>query len=274
MVRTIQAEQITQEVAQMCKEAAYYLPGDVFAALERGRLSEKSPVGREVLDQIITNAKIAKEEDRPICQDTGMTIVFVELGQDVHIEGGNLNDAINAGVAKGYTEGYLRKSVVAEPLFDRKNTQDNTPAVIYTEIVPGDKLTIQVEPKGFGSENKSGLKMLVPADGVKGVKKAVMDIILHASCNPCPPMVVGIGIGGTMDRAAVMSKKALLRPTNVRNAHPEYAKLEEELLELINQTGIGPQLGGTTSALAVNIEWGPVAVTICCHACRHSKRVL
>lgn len=281
MVRTIQAEQITQEVAQMCKEAAYYLPGDVFAALERGRLSEKSPVGREVLDQIITNAKIAKEEDRPICQDTGMTIVFVELGQDVHIEGGNLNDAINAGVAKGYTEGYLRKSVVAEPLFDRKNTQDNTPAVIYTEIVPGDKLTIQVEPKGFGSENKSGLKMLVPADGVKGVKKAVMDIILHASCNPCPPMVVGIGIGGTMDRAAVMSKKALLRSTNVRNAHPEYAKLEEELLELINQTGIGPQLGGTTSALAVNIEWGPthiaglpVAVTICCHACRHSKRVL
>ena len=281
MVRTIQAEQITQEVAQMCKEAAYYLPGDVFAALERGRLSEKSPVGREVLDQIITNAKIAKEEDRPICQDTGMTIVFVELGQDVHIEGGNLNDAINAGVAKGYTEGYLRKSVVAEPLFDRKNTQDNTPAVIYTEIVPGDKLTIQVEPKGFGSENKSGLKMLVPADGVKGVKKAVMDIILQASCNPCPPMVVGIGIGGTMDRAAVMSKKALLRPTNVRNAHPEYAKLEEELLELINQTGIGPQLGGTTSALAVNIEWGPthiaglpVAVTICCHACRHSKRVL
>ena len=281
MVRTIQAEQITQEVAQMCKEAAYYLPGDVFAALERGRLSEKSPVGREVLDQIITNAKIAKEEDRPICQDTGMTIVFVELGQDVHIEGGNLNDAINAGVAKGYTEGYLRKSVVAEPLFDRKNTQDNTPAVIYTEIVPGDKLTIQVEPKGFGSENKSGLKMLVPADGVKGVKKAVMDIILHASCNPCPPMVVGIGIGGTMDRAAVMSKKALLRPTNVRNAHPEYAKLEEELLELINQTGIGPQLGGTTSALAVNIEWGPthiaglpVAVTICYHACRHSKRVL
>ncbi|HIX83578.1 MAG TPA: fumarate hydratase [Candidatus Megamonas gallistercoris] len=280
-MRTIQAETITQEVAQMCKEAAYYLPGDVFAALERGRLSEQSPVGRDVLDQIIENAKIAKAEDRPICQDTGMTIVFVELGQDVHIEGGNLNDAINAGVAKGYTEGYLRKSVVEEPLFNRKNTGNNTPAVIYTEVVPGDKLTIQVEPKGFGSENKSGLKMLVPADGVKGVKKAVMDIILHASCNPCPPMVVGIGIGGTMDRAAVMSKKALLRPTNVRNAHPEYAKLEEELLEMINQTGIGPQLGGTTSALAVNIEWGPthiaglpVAVTICCHACRHSKRVL
>ena len=281
MVRTIQAETITQEVAQMCKEAAYYLPGDVFAALERGRLSEQSPVGRDVLDQIIENAKIAKAEDRPICQDTGMTIVFVELGQDVHIEGGNLNDAINAGVAKGYTEGYLRKSVVEEPLFNRKNTGNNTPAVIYTEVVPGDKLTIQVDPTGFGSENKSGLKMLVPADGVKGVKKAVMDIILHESCNPYPPMVIGIGIGGTMDRAAVMSKKALLRPTNVRNAHPEYAKLEEELVEMLNQTGIGPQLGGSTSALAVNIEWGPthiaglpVAVTICCHACRHSKRVL
>lgn len=281
MVRTIQAEQITQEVAQMCKEAAYYLPGDVFAALERGRLSEKSPVGREVLDQIITNAKIAKEEDRPICQDTGMTIVFVELGQDVHIEGGNLNDAINAGVAKGYTEGYLRKSVVSEPLFDRKNTQNNTPAIIYTEMAAGDKLKIEIEPKGFGSENKSGIKMLVPADGVEGVKKAVMEIIMHANCNPCPPMVVGIGIGGTMDKAAYYSKRALLRPLTVRNSHPQYAKLEEELLEMVNKTGIGPQLGGTTSALAVNIEWGPthiaglpVAVTICCHATRHSKRVL
>ncbi len=280
-MRTIQAEQITQEVAQMCKEAAYYIPGDVFAALEKGRLSEKSPVGRDVLEQIIKNDQIAREEDRPLCQDTGMTIIFVELGQDVHIEGGNLQDAINAGVAKGYTEGYLRKSVVAEPLFDRKNTQNNTPAVIYTEIVPGDKLKIQVELKGFGSENKSGLKMLVPADGVKGVKRAVMEIVLHAGPNPCPPMVLGIGIGGTMDKAAVMSKKALLRPINIRNSHPEYAKLEEEIYEMVNKTGIGPQLGGTTSCLAVNIEWGPthiaglpVAVTICCHACRHSSRVL
>ncbi len=280
-MRTIQADLITQEVAQMCKEAAYYIPGDVFAALEKGRLSEKSPVGRVVLDQIIKNDQIAREEDRPLCQDTGMTIVFVELGQDVHIEGANLNDAINAGVAKGYIEGYLRKSVVAEPLFDRKNTQNNTPAIIYTQIVPGDKLKIQVELKGFGSENKSGLKMLVPADGVKGVKKAVMEIILHAGCNPCPPMVLGIGIGGTMDGAAVLSKKALLRSINVRNPHPEYAKLEEEIYEMVNQTGIGPQLGGTTSCLGVNIEWGPthiaglpVAVTICCHACRHSSRVL
>lgn len=280
-MRTIQVEQITQEVAQMCKEAAYYLPQDIYEALKKGRKTEESPVGRDVLDQIIKNAEIAKSEDRPICQDTGMTIIFVEVGQDLHIVGGGLTDAINAGVAKGYTEGYLRKSVVAEPLFDRKNTQNNTPAVIYTEMVPGDKLKIELEPKGFGSENKSGIKMLVPADGVEGVKKAVMEIILHANCNPCPPMVVGIGIGGTMDKAAYYSKRALLRPINVRNAHPKYAALEEELLTMINKTGIGPQLGGTTSALAVNIEWGPthiaglpVAVTICCHATRHSVRVL
>ena len=280
-LRTIEVGKITEEVAQMCKEAAYYLPQDVYEALKRGRETEESPVGRDVLDQIIRNAEIAKAEDRPICQDTGMTIIFVEVGQDLHIEGGSLNDAINAGVAKGYTEGYLRKSVVAEPLFNRKNTQNNTPAVIYTKMVEGDKLKIQLAPKGFGSENKSGIKMLVPADGVEGVKKAVLDIILHASCNPCPPMVVGVGIGGTMDQAAYLSKHALLRPTNVRNEHPDYAKLEGELLTLINKTGIGPQLGGTTSALAVNIEWGathiaglPVAVTICCHAMRHSERVL
>ncbi|WP_196592493.1 fumarate hydratase [Pectinatus sottacetonis] len=280
-MRTIQVEQITEAVAQMCKEAAYYLPEDVYQALKKGRETEESPVGRDVLDQIIKNAEIAKAEDRPICQDTGMTIVFLEVGQDLHIEGGSLNDAINAGVAKGYTEGYLRKSVVAEPLFDRKNTQNNTPAIIYTQMVPGDKLKIEIEPKGFGSENKSDIKMLVPADGVEGVKKAVMDIILHASCNPCPPMVVGVGIGGTMDKAAYYSKRALLRPLTVRNEHPKYAQLEKDLLDMINKTGIGPQLGGTTSALAVNIEWGPthiaglpVAVTICCHATRHSKRVL
>lgn len=280
-MRELDAKQITENVAQMCKEAAYYLPKDVYEGLKRGRETEKSPVGQNVLDQIIRNAEIARAEDRPYCQDTGMTIVFLKVGQDLHITGGNLEDAINEGIAKGYTEGYLRKSVVAEPLFNRKNTQNNTPGVIYTEIVPGDKLEITVAPKGFGSENKSGVKMLVPADGVEGVKKAVMDIILHASMNPCPPMVVGVGIGGTMDRAALLSKKALTRSIDERNPMPEYAKLEEELLELINQTGIGPQLGGTTSALAVNIEWGPthiaglpVAVTICCHAMRHSHRVL
>ncbi len=281
ILRTIEAKQITEAVAEMCKEAAYYLPDDVYEALKRGREAEESPVGRDVLDQIIRNAEIAKAEDRPICQDTGMTIVFLEIGQDLHIAGGDLEEAVNAGVAKGYTEGYLRKSVVAEPLFNRKNTQNNTPAVIYTSIVPGDKLKITVGPKGFGSENKSGVKMLVPADGVEGVKKAVLDIILHASCNPCPPMVVGVGIGGTMDRAAYYSKKALVRSINERNPMPEYAKLEGELLEMINKTGIGPQLGGSVSALAVNIEWGPthiaglpVAVTICCHAMRHKDRVL
>ena len=273
-MRELDAKLITETVADLCKQAAYYLPQDVYEALKRGRETEESPVGQVVLDQIIKNAEIAKAEDRPYCQDTGMTIVFL-------IVGGNLEDAVNEGIAKGYVDGYLRKSVVGEPLFNRKNTQNNTPGVIYTQIVPGDKLKITVAPKGFGSENKSGVKMLVPADGVAGVKKAVMEIILHASMNPCPPMVVGVGIGGTMDRAAVLSKKALTRPTNVRNPMPEYAKLEEELLELINQTGIGPQLGGTTSALAVNIEWGPthiaglpVAVSICCHAMRHKDAVL
>lgn len=280
-MREIDAKQITETVAQMCKEAAYYLPDDVYRALKKGRETEKSPVGQNVLDQIIKNAEIAKAEDRPYCQDTGMTIVFLEVGQDLHIIGGNLEDAVNEGIGKGYTEGYLRKSVVAEPLFNRVNTKNNTPGIIYTKIVPGDKLKITVAPKGFGSENKSGVKMLVPADGVEGVKKAVMEIILHASMNPCPPMVVGIGIGGTMDRAALLSKKALTRSVEERNPMPEYAKLEEELLTLINQTGIGPQLGGTTSALAVNIEWAPthiaglpVAVTICCHAMRHKQRVL
>ncbi|BAL82219.1 putative fumarate hydratase subunit alpha [Selenomonas ruminantium subsp. lactilytica TAM6421] len=280
-MREIDAKQITETVAQMCKEAAYYLPDDVYNAMKKARETETSPVGQNVLDQIIRNAEIAKAEDRPYCQDTGMTIVFLEVGQDLHITGGLLEDAVNAGISKGYTEGYLRKSVVGEPLFNRVNTKDNTPGVIYTKIVAGDKLKITVAPKGFGSENKSGVKMLVPADGVEGVKKAVMDIILHASMNPCPPMVVGVGIGGTMDRAALLSKLALTRSVDERNPMPEYAKLEGELLELINQTGIGPQLGGNTSALAVNVEWGPthiaglpVAVTICCHAMRHKQRVL
>jgi len=280
-LRELDAKEITENIAAMCKEAAYYLPHDVYEGLKRGRETEESPVGKVVLDQIIRNAEIAREEDRPYCQDTGMTIVFVEIGQDLHITGKLLNDAINEGIANGYTEGYLRKSVVAEPLFNRKNTQDNTPGIIYTKIVPGDRLDITIAPKGFGSENKSGVKMLVPADGVEGVKKAVMEIIQHAGPNPCPPMVVGIGIGGTMDQAALLSKKALTRPIDSRNATPEYANLERELLQEINKTGIGPQLGGTTTAIAVNIEWGathiaglPVAVTICCHALRHAHRVL
>ena len=280
-MRELSAKAITENVAEMCKEAAYYLPNDVYEGLKKGRETEESPVGRVVLDQIIRNAEIAREEDRPYCQDTGMTIVFVEIGQDLHIMDGLLEDAINEGIAKGYTEGYLRKSVVAEPLFNRKNTQNNTPGVIYTKIIAGDKLSITIAPKGFGSENKSGVKMLVPAEGVEGVKKAVMEIVQHAGPNPCPPEVIGVGIGGTMDQAALLSKKALTRPIDQRHSMPEYAKLEEEILEMVNKTGIGPQLGGTTTALAVNIEWGathiaglPVAVTICCHALRHAHRVL
>lgn len=277
-MRTIEVEQITQAIAKMCMEACYYLPEDVYAALVEGQKTEESPLGKDVIGQIIKNADIARNEDRPICQDTGMTVIFMEIGQDVHFVGGNLVDAVNAGVAKGYTEGYLRKSVVAEPLFNRKNTTNNTPAVLHTSIVPGDKVKIKLAPKGFGSENKSELKMLVPADGVVGVKKVVLDTILHAGENPCPPIVVGVGIGGTMEKAAILSKKALLRNITERNEHPEYAKLEQELLELINKTGIGPQLGGTTTALAVNVEWYPthiaglpVSVNISCHATRHAE---
>jgi len=280
-LRELDAKTITENVAEMCKEAAYYLPEDVVAALKKGRETEKSPAGQAVLDQILKNAEIAKTEDRPYCQDTGMVIVFLELGQDLHITGGNLNEAVNAGIAKGYIDGYLRKSVVGEPLFNRVNTKDNTPGVIYTKVVPGDKLKITIAPKGAGSENKGGVRMLVPADGVEGVKKAVMDIVLHASMNPCPPTVLGIGIGGNMDRACVMSKLALTRSVDSHNADPRYAKLEDELLELVNQTGIGPQLGGSTTCLGVNIEWGPthiaqlpVAVSICCHAMRHKSRTL
>lgn len=280
-MRTIDVQEVTQALAKMCLEAAYYLPEDVYNALVKGRETEESPLGKDVLTQIIKNADISKNEDRPICQDTGMAIVFLEIGQDVHFVGGDLEEAVNAGVAKGYIEGYLRKSVVGEPLFNRKNTTNNTPAVIYTSIVPGDKVKIKLAPKGFGSENKGGVKMLVPADGVAGVKKAVLDIILHAGENPCPPIVVGVGVGGTMDKAAQLSKKALLRKITKRNEHPEYAKLEEELLELINKTGIGPQLGGTTTALGVNVEWYPthiaglpVAVTISCHATRHAEAEL
>jgi len=253
-MRTIEAAQITEAVARLSINANYYLAEDVFDALKDSIEKEESPLGKEVLEQIVENACIAKNEDRAICQDTGMAIVFMEIGQDVHITGGSLEEAVNAGVAKGYIDGYLRKSVVAEPLFNRKNTATNAPAVLYTSVVPGDKVTIKLAPKGAGSENKSDIKMLVPADGVSGVKKAVLDIILKAGENPCPPIVVGVGIGGTMDKAAVLSKKALLRPITARNAHPEYAKLEEELLELINKTGIGPQLGGLVTALAVNIE--------------------
>lgn len=280
-MRNIHVEKVTEKVAELCMNAAYHLPKDMYNALKKGYECEKSPVGKGVLDQIIKNAEIADAEDRPICQDTGLTIVFLEVGQDVHFEGGNLEEAVQAGVAKGYVDGYLRKSVVAEPLFNRVNTKNNTPAVVYTKIVPGDKVDINVELKGFGSENKSGIKMLVPADGVEGVKKAVLEIVKKAGPNPCPPIVLGVGIGGTMDQAAVMSKKALLRDISTPHKDADYAKLEEEIMEMVNKTGIGPQLGGTTTCLGVNIEWGathiaglPVAVTIMCHAARHAHAEL
>ncbi len=281
-MRTIQAQQITDAVAKLAINANYYLSEDVFNALVAGKAKEESPLGREIFDQIIKNACIARDEDKPMCQDTGLAVVFVELGQDVCIEGSTLEAAINAGVAKGYTEGYLRKSAVAEPLFNRKNTGDNTPAIIHVESVPGNQLKIVLAPKGAGSENKSGLKMLIPADGVGGVKKFVVETVENAGSNPCPPIVVGVGIGGTMEKAAILAKKALIRPLTTRNSHPDYAILEGELLELLNKTGIGPQgLGGRITALAVNIEWYPthiaslpVAVNINCHATRHAEVIL
>ncbi len=281
-MRTVQAQQITEAVAKLAIDANYYLSEDVFNALVEGKEKEESPLGKEIFDQIIKNACIARDEAKPMCQDTGLAVIFVELGQNVTIEGSTLEATINAGVAKGYTDGYLRKSAVAEPLFNRKNTGDNTPAIIHVESVPGDQIKIILAPKGAGSENKSALKMMIPADGVAGVKKFVVETIENAGSNPCPPIIVGVGIGGTMEKAACLAKKALIRPVTKRNEHPEYAKLEGELLQLINKTGIGPQgLGGRVTALAVNIEWYPthiaslpVAVNINCHATRHAEVVL
>ena len=278
-MRTIEVEKVTQAIAKMCIDACYYLSEDVYDALVAAKDKEESPLGKEIIGKIVENADISRNEQMPICQDTGMTVVFMEIGQDVHFVGGSLEEAVNAGVGQGYTEGYLRKSVVAEPLFNRKNTGNNTPAVLHTSIVPGDKVKIKIVPKGFGSENKSALKMLVPADGVEGVKKVVLDTVKVAGPNACPPLVVGVGVGGTMEKATILAKKALLRPVDKRNAHPEYAKLEEELLELVNKTGLGPQgLGGTMTALAVNVEYYathiaglPVAVNINCHVTRHAE---
>lgn len=278
-MRELQVSTITEAVAQLAKQANCYLPQDVYEAFQKARANEPSPSGQEILGQLLENADIARNEDMPICQDTGLAIVFVEVGQDVHLAGGALEEAIHAGVAKGYVEYYLRKSAVAEPLFDRANTKNNTPAVIHTRIVPGDKVKIKLAPKGAGSENKSALKMMVPADGVAGVKKFVVDVVKAAGSNSCPPMVIGVGLGGTMEMAAICAKRAAARDIESRNADPRYAALEEELLELINKTGIGPQgLGGRTTALKVNIEWYPthiaslpVAVNINCHAARHAE---
>ena len=278
-MRVVQAELISKTVSELCKEACYVVTPDMRAAFEKARENESSPIGKDILGKVLQNADLAQKRIAPICQDTGMAVVFVDIGQDVHIEGGFLEDAINEGVKDGYVGGYLRKSVVNDPIFERKNTTNNTPAVINVRIVRGDKIHIKVAPKGFGSENKSALKMLVPADGLEGVKKVFLDAVRLAGPNACPPMVIGVGIGGTMDKAALMAKYAAARDADSKNPDPRYAKLEEELLELACKTGVGPQgLGGDTTAVKVNIEWYPthiaglpVAININCHAARHAE---
>ncbi|WP_454052634.1 fumarate hydratase [Clostridium sp. Marseille-Q7071] len=277
-MKEINVSEIIKAVRKLCIDANYYLGDDVKNALINARDKEDWAIAQGILDKIIANAKIAENEDMPMCQDTGMACVFVELGQDVHIVGGNLEEAINEGIRRGYGDGFLRKSVVKDPL-DRVNTKDNTPGVIYYNVVAGDKLKITVAPKGFGSENMSQLKMLKPSDGLQGVKDFVLKVVKEAGPNPCPPIIVGVGVGGTFDKAANLAKKALIRPVEIRNSNPFYEELEKELLELINNLGIGPQgFGGRSTALAVNIESYPthiaglpVAVNINCHATRHAE---
>ena len=281
-MKDIHVKSITEAIAAMAVQACCQLPASMRKSFETALAKEPSPVGRNILGQLLENASIAAEEGIPICQDTGLAVVFAELGQDAHIVGGDFEDAINEGVRRGYVDGYLRKSCVAEPLFERKNTKDNTPAVIHTRIVPGDSLRLRLAPKGAGSENKSVLKMLVPADGIEVVRKVVLDAVLAAGPNSCPPMVVGVGLGGNMEVAALCAKRAAARDIGSVNADPRYAALERELLEMVNKTGVGPQgLGGLTTAVAVHIEWAPthiaslpVAVNINCHAARHAETVL
>ena len=280
-MRNINVKLLTEVVADMCKEANYFLGQDVIAALEKGLQEEVSPAGKEVFKQLLENARIAAEEKIPICQDTGFAVFFVELGQDVHLTGGDFNEAIQEGVRRGYTEGYLRKSIVKDPL-ERVNSNDNTPAVIHIDIVPGDKIKLVFVPKGGGSENMSAVKMLTPSQGVGGLVDFVVDTVSLAGANPCPPLVVGVGFGGTFEEVALLAKKALLRPLGQPNANPFYADLEKEILKRINQTGIGPQgFGGRITAMAVHIEvfpchiaTMPAAVNINCHACRHVERVI
>lgn len=278
-MREIKYDDIVEAVANLCKQACCIVTPDMKEAFRSAAVREISPLGKDIISKIIKNGKIAEEKHMPICQDTGMSVVFLEVGQDVHVIGGYIEDAINDGITKGYTEGYLRKSVVNEPIYERKNTGDNTPAVINTRIIKGDKIRIKVAPKGFGSENKSMLKMLVPADGLEGVKKLFLEAVKYAGPNSCPPLVIGVGIGGTMDKAALLAKIAAVREVDSKNPDPRYAKLEDELLELANKTGVGPQgLGGIITALKVNVEWYPthiaglpVAININCHAARHAS---
>lgn len=280
-MRTIHTDEIIRNIKEMCIEANLTLTKDVSDTIYKAREEEDSPLCRQILGQLCENMEIAKDTQIPICQDTGMAIVFVRLGQDVHVEGMSLTDAVNEGVRQGYTEGYLRKSVVKDPLI-RENTKDNTPAIIHYEIVDGDQIDLVVAPKGFGSENMSRVFMLKPADGVEGVKASVLQAVKDAGPNACPPMVIGVGLGGDFEKSAILAKKALTRDFNTPSDKPHIRQLEEELLEAINQTGIGPGgLGGHTTALKVNIETYPthiagmpLAVNICCHVNRHAHRVI
>lgn len=280
-MRTVQVSEITENIKEMCIEANHILTPDMEQALNHAVEKEQAPLGKQVLGQLQDNLRIAKEDTIPICQDTGMAVVFLEVGQEVHFEGGELEDAVNEGIRQGYTEGYLRKSVVGDPLL-RRNTGDNTPGIIHYSIVPGNQVKITVAPKGFGSENMSRIFMLKPADGMEGVKNAVLTAVRDAGPNACPPMVVGVGIGGTFEKCAILAKQALTRPLDSRSHIPYIKEMEEELLEKINKSGIGPGgLGGTTTALGVNINTYPthiaglpVAVNICCHVNRHSVRVI
>ena len=280
-MRTIQTSTITENIKEMCIEANHFLSDDMKAILEQKAEEEKSPLGKQILEQLKENLQIAGTDMIPICQDTGMAVIFMEIGQDVHFEGDILEEAVNEGVRQGYVEGFLRKSVVGDPLI-RENTRDNTPAVIHYEIVAGDKVKITVAPKGFGSENMSRVFMLKPADGIEGVKKAVLTAVNDAGPNACPPLVIGVGIGGTFEKCAWLAKKALTRTVNEHSSIPYVKQMEEELLEEINKTGIGPGgLGGSTTAFAVNINTYPthiaglpVAVNICCHVNRHAVRII
>ena len=280
-MRTLNVEEISKNIKEMCIEANHFLSKDMDIAMKNAVSTEKSPLGKKILSQLQDNLKIAGKDMIPICQDTGMAVVFLEIGQDVHFEGGNLEDAVNEGIRRGYVDGYMRKSVVKDPIL-RENTKDNTPGIIHYKIVQGDQVKIKVAPKGFGSENMSRVFMLKPADGIEGVKEAVLTAVKDAGPNACPPMVVGVGIGGTFEKCALMAKEALTREVGSHSDIPYVKELEEELLERINKIGIGPGgLGGSTTALAVNVNTYPthiaglpVAVNICCHVNRHVIRTI
>jgi fumarate hydratase subunit alpha len=281
-MREIKASKITEVVKKLCMDANVYLPDDVIKTIRDAKAKEESQTGKDVFNMILQNIEISKNEKMPLCQDTGFAVFFIELGQEVHIVDGNFVDAINEGVRQGYKEGYLRKSIVDDPVIDRINTKDNTPAVIYTDIVPGDKIKITFAPKGGGSENMSTIKMMKAADGIEGVQDFVVEFVKNAGGNPCPPTVVGIGLGGTFEKATQLAKKALLRPIGSRNPDPKYAEVEKNILERINKTGIGPMgLGGRITALDVHIETYPchiatmpVAVNLQCHCARHKEVII